>query len=104
MKKTLAAIAVAVAFTLATGTVAQAAETKMLGTVTKIDVAADGSSAVAVMKDAKGGQTVEILVQDKVTLDKFKDKRIGVGDEIKLKYDAKDGKNVATYFKKAAGC
>jgi len=103
MKKSIAAVVLAVTFTLATGTVAQA-ETKMLGTVTRIDVAADGGSAVAVMKDAKSGQTVEILVQDKVTLDKFKDKRIAPGDEIKLKYDAKDGKNVATYFKKAAGC
>jgi hypothetical protein len=103
MKKPFAAIALAVAFTLATGTVAHA-ETKMLATVAKIDVAADGASAVAVMKDAKSGQTVEILVQDKITLDKFKDKRIAPGDEIKLKYDTKDGKNVSTYFKKAAGC
>lgn len=103
MKKTIAAVALAVAFTLATGTVAHA-ENKMLATVTKIDVAPDGASAVATMKDSKSGQAVEILVQDKVTLDKLKDKRIVVGDEIKLKYDAQGGKNVATFFKKAAGC
>ena len=41
---------------------------------------------------------------DKITLDKFKDKRIVVGDEIKCKYEKQEGKNVATYFKKAAGC
>lgn len=104
MKKLVVAVALSVALTLATGTVAHAAESKMLGTVTRIDVAADGSSAVATMKDAKNGQTVEVLVQDKVTLEKFKDRRIAPGDEIKLKYDARDGKNVSTYFKKAAGC
>ncbi|HSN92728.1 MAG TPA: hypothetical protein VLS93_15965 [Anaeromyxobacteraceae bacterium] len=103
MKKLIAAATLAVALTLVTGTVAHA-ETKMLATVTKIDVAADGGSAVATMKDSKSGQTVEIVVQDKVTLDKFKDKRIVVGDEIKLKYDAQGGRNVATFFKKAAGC
>jgi uncharacterized low-complexity protein len=103
MKKLVTAVALAVAFTLATGTVARA-ESKMLGTVTKIDLSSDGGSAVATLKDAKGGEIVEILVQDKVTLDKLKDKRIGVGDEIKLKYEPKNGKNVATYFKKAAGC
>jgi len=103
MKRTLAGIGIAVAFTLATGTVARA-ETKLLATVARIDIASDGSSAVAVMKDAKTSQQVEVLVKDSVTLDKFKDKRIGVGDEIKLKYEPTDGKNVSTYFKKAGGC
>ena len=45
-----------------------------------------------------------LSVEDKVTLDKFADKRIGVGDEIKAKFAPKDGKNVATYFKKPGGC
>ena len=47
---------------------------------------------------------VPITVQDDVTLKKFEDHRIGVGDEIKCKYEKKDGKNVATFFKKAGGC
>ena len=38
------------------------------------------------------------------TLKKFEDHRIGNGDEIKCKYEKKDGKNLATFFKKAGGC
>jgi hypothetical protein len=103
MKKLLSAVALAVAFALVTATPAFAEE-KLLGTVTKIDVAKDGKSAVATLKDAKTGATVDITILDDVTLKKFDDHRIGTGDEIKCKYDAKDGKNVATFFKKAAGC
>ena len=103
MKKLVSAVSLAVVFTLATGTVARAEE-KMLGTVATIALAADGNSAVATLKDSKSGQAVPIAVEDKVTLDKFKDKRIGVGDEIKCKYDKQGAKNLATYFKKAAGC
>lgn len=100
MKKFALALA-AVAF-LGMVTPAQAAEEKLLGTVTQIAVKDGG--AVATLKDAKSGQLVDITVTDKVTLDKFNDKRIGVGDEIKCKYEKKDGKNQSTYFKKAAGC
>ncbi len=103
MKKLAAALSLAVAFTLATGTVVRAEE-KLLGVVAKIDVSTDGNSAVATLKDAKSGQTVDLAVEDKVTLDKFKDHRISAGDEIKAKYEKQGAKNVATYFKKAAGC
>ncbi len=103
MKKLLSAVALAVAFTLATATPAHAEE-KLLGTVTKIVVAKDGKSAVATLKDSKTAAETDIYVDDDVTLKKFDDKRIGNGDEIKCKYEKKDGKNHATYFKKAAGC
>ncbi len=103
MKKLAAALSLAVAFTLATASAALAEE-KLLGVVSKIDLSGDGSSAVAVLKDPKGGQLVAIAVEDKVTLDKLKDHRIAVGDEIKCKYEKKGDRNVATYFKKAAGC
>jgi hypothetical protein len=103
MKKLISVLSLAVAFTLATGTSAHA-EDKLLGVVAKIDLAADGNSAVAVLKDSKSGQPLDIAVQDKVTLDKFKDHRIGVGDEIKCKYEKQGARNLATYFKKAAGC
>lgn len=104
MKKLLSAVALAVAFTLATAAPALAAEAKLLGTVTRIDLAKDGKSAVATLKDAKSGANVDITVADDVTLKKFADHRIGNGDEIKVKYEMKDGKNVATFFKKAGGC
>jgi hypothetical protein len=103
MKKIVSALSLAIAFTLATGTAARAEE-KMLGVVARIDLAKDGNSAVATLKDSKSGQAVDIAVQDKVTLDKFKDHRISTGDEIKCKYEKQGPKNVATYFKKAAGC
>ncbi len=103
MKKLIATLTLAVAFTLATGTVAFAEE-KLLGVVTKIDLATDGNTAVATLKDSKSGQNTDIAVQDKITLDKFKDHRISVGDEIKCKYEKQGPKNLATYFKKAAGC
>lgn len=101
MKKLLSAVAVAVALFVATP--AQAEE-KLLGTVSTLDVAKDGKSAVATLKDSKSGAPVAITVTDDVTLKKFQDHRIGVGDEIKCKYEKKGGKNVATFFKKAGGC
>ena len=103
MKKLAAALSLAVAVTLATATPARAEE-KVLGVVASIQLAADGNSAVAVLKDPKAGITVPIAVEDKVTLDKFKDHRISVGDEIKCKYERKGEKNLATFFKKPGGC
>lgn len=99
MKKLALALAVAAALGAATPA---HAEEKMLGTITQLTVQ-DGS-AVAVLKDARSGQLVEIRITDDVTLAKFKDKRISVGDEIKAKFEKQDGKNQSTYFKKAAGC
>jgi Cu/Ag efflux protein CusF len=104
MKRLVAAFTFAAALTLATGTVARAEE-KVLGPVVKIDMPSkDAKVAVATLKDSSSGQTVDITVVDQVTLDKFKDHRISVGDDIKAKYDKKDGKNVATFFKKPGGC
>lgn len=82
---------------------AAADEGKMVGPVTKITLAADGKSAVALLKDAKSGETVTLTVTDDLTLDKFKDKRIVVGDEIRARWE-KDGKNTSKSFKKTAGC
>jgi hypothetical protein len=78
-------------------------EGKMVGPVTKIKMAADGKSATATLKDAKTGEQVNLTVSDDLTLDKFKDKRIVEGDEIRARFD-KDGKNTAKSFKKTAGC
>ncbi len=50
------------------------------------------------------GKDVTINVEDEETLNKFKDGRISIDDDVKVKYVVKDGKNVATYFKKIAGC
>ena len=99
---TVARVAIAA---LALGGVAHAEETKMVGVITKIDLAGkDAKVATVVLKDVKTEQSVEITIQDDLTLDKLKDHRIVDGDEIRCKYEVKDGKNVATYFRKTAGC
>ncbi|MFA7282578.1 MAG: hypothetical protein WC100_21020 [Sterolibacterium sp.] len=82
---------------------AAAEEGKMVGPVTKIKLAGDGKSATAVLKDAKSGEEVTLTVTDELTLDKFKDKRIVEGDEIRARFE-KDGKNTSKSFKKTAGC
>lgn len=82
---------------------AAAEEGKMVGPITKIALAVDGKSATAVLKDAKSGTPVTITITDDLTLDKFKDKRIVEGDEIRARFE-KDGKNTAKSFKKTAGC
>ncbi len=85
--------------------VASADEIKMVGVITKIDIAGkDAKTATVVLKDNKTEQLVTIIVNDDLTLDKFKDHRIVEGDEIRCKYEVKDGKNVSTYFRKTAGC
>lgn len=106
MKSKLSAIIVSVVLgisSLAYVGAAAADEGKMVGTVTKIKLAADGKSATAILKDAKTGEPVTVTVTDDLTLDKFKDKRIVEGDEIRARYE-KDGKNTSKSFKKTAGC
>lgn len=95
----LAALSAAVLL-LATASPALADE-KFLGKVTKLEQA--GKTATATLTD-DAGKSVVLTVEDRLTLDKFADKRISVGDEIKAKYVVKGGKNVSTYFKKPGGC
>jgi len=83
---------------------ASAEEFKMTGTITKIELAADGKSATAVLKDSKSEVSVTVIVTDELTLDKFKDKRIVEGDEIRTKYEKSGDTNTSKMFKKTAGC
>lgn len=82
--------------------IVNAEEVKLIASITKIDLA--GDSAKVMLKDTKTGKTVEVIVKDALTLDKFKDKRIQEGDEIRLKYDTENGKNISKLFRKTAGC
>jgi hypothetical protein len=108
MKKAVAVMFLAaqmVVGVLALGGVARADETKMVGVITKIDIGGkDAKTATATLKDTKSEKLVDIVINDDLTLDKFKDHRIVEGDEIRCKYEVKDGKNVGTYFRKTAGC
>lgn len=85
------------------GAAAGAEQVTVVGPVTNIVLAKDGKSAHATLKDNKSGQDVSINVSDELTLDKFKDKRIQVGDEVRSRYD-KDKQNLSKSFKKTAGC
>lgn len=101
----LAVLRVALCMLALGGGVALADETKMVGVITHLELAGDDAkTATATLKDNKSEKEVVIIVNDKLTLDKFKDHRIVEGDEIRCKYDVKDGKNVSTYFRKTAGC
>ncbi len=108
MKRVAAAMVfiVLVAFgVISFSSAASADEIKMVGVITKIDIAGkDAKTATVILKDNKTEQPVTIIVNDDLTLDKFKDHRIVEGDEIRCKYEIKDGKNVSTYFRKTAGC
>ena len=97
-------VAVMAVSTLAFVQTAAAEDVKMVGAITKIEMAADGKSASAILKDTKTGESVTIIIADELTLDKFNDKRIVEGDEIRTKYEKVDGKNKSKMFKKTAGC
>jgi len=85
--------------------VAAAAETKMVGVITKIELAGkDAKTATVTLKDNKTEKDVVLIINDELTLDKLKDHRIVEGDEIRCKYQVIDGKNMSTYFLKTAGC
>lgn len=107
MRKLLSIITVMALVLFATLTVvktASADELKMVGTITKITLSADGTSATAILKDVDSGELVTITIMDELTLDKFKDKRIVEGDEIRTKYEKSGDINKSRLFKKTAGC
>jgi hypothetical protein len=107
MNKQLKALFISAAIAcsaMAISPIASADEVKMVGVITKIKLAGDGKSAVATLKDNKGGASVDVNITDDLTLDKFKDKRIVEGDEIRTKFDNGSGKNDSKSFKKTAGC
>jgi hypothetical protein len=99
----IVAIVVLLAMLIPTGA-AFAEEMKMIGTVSKLEMAVDNKSAIVILKDVKSGADVTIVVNDELTLDKFNDKRIVDGDEIRCKYDNESGKNISKLFRKTAGC
>jgi hypothetical protein len=108
MKRVFAVMLVVAQFVvgvMAFSGVASAAETKMVGVINNIDISGnDAKTATVTLKDTKTDQSVDIVIEDDLTLEKLKDHRIVDGDEIRCRYEVKDGKNVSTYFRKTAGC
>jgi tRNA1(Val) A37 N6-methylase TrmN6 len=85
--------------------IARADEVKMVGVITHIEIAGkNAKTATATLKDNKSEKQVDITVEDDLTLDKFKDHRIQEGDEIRVRYEVKGGKNLSSFFRKTAGC
>lgn len=105
MRMPLAALFTLISVVLLPLGIAMADEVKMVGVITKIEISGpDATSATATLKDNKSGELVTVIVNDDLTLDKFKDHRIVEGDEIRCRYEVKDGKNISKYFRKTAGC
>ncbi len=101
----MALVAIVALGVLSFDRIANADEIKVVGVITKLDCAGkDAKTATVVLKDNKTEEPVTIIINDELTLDKFKDHRIVEGDEIRCKYEKKDGKNISTMFKKTAGC
>jgi len=107
MKKLVSVVAmmVLVAVSLVSfSTPASAEEIKMVGVITKYEMSVDKKVVTTTLKDTKSAALIVITVTDDMTIEKFGDKRIVVGDEVRVKYNVTDGKNVARLFKKTAGC
>jgi len=98
MKKIVSVVLMA-AF-LSVSSLAFAAEQKLTGVIEKIVV--QGAAATVTLKDGKSGAKVDVIVKDQLTVDKLKDKRIVVGDEVRVKYD--DANKESKLFRKTAGC
>lgn len=107
MKRVVSALVVVAVLALglfSLSSVANADEIKIVGVVTKIDLAKDGKSAAVTLKDNKTSEVTVVTVNDELTLDKFKDHRIVEGDEIRCKFEAAGGKKTSKFFRKTAGC
>jgi len=99
MKRNIVFMLAALCLTFLVG--AAGAEEKISGRVKSIDLESN-----TVVVTTYEGQEVIITIrpEDTSTLNKLKEKRVRVDDDIKVRYVGKDGKNVATYFRKPAGC
>lgn len=77
-----------------------AAEMKMIGTITTIKTVGTGTEMT--LKDRKTDALIVLQVRDNATLEKIKDRKVRVGDELRIRYDG-DSKVIKT-VQKSAGC
>lgn len=101
MKKVKVLTILLLLISLAVSSLALAESITFTGTVKKITI--EKNVATVVVTKATG-EDITLIVEDKNTLAKFKDKKISEGDEVKVKYEVKGGKNVATSITKPEGC
>jgi len=99
MTRKIAFLLTALCLTVLAGTAE--AEERISGKISSIDL----ETNTVVVSTFEGGEvTITISANDTATLKKLKKGVIRVDDQVKVRYVTKDGKNVATYFKKPAGC
>ncbi len=77
-----------------------AGEGKMIGTIAAIKM--HGNGAEMTLKDRKTDAMVVLQVRDASTLEKMKDNKIKVGDELRIRFD--DSSKVIKKVQKTAGC
>ena len=82
------------------GSLAIAGEGKMIGTIAAIKM--HGNAAEMTLKDRKTDAMVVLQVRGASTLEKMKDNKIKVGDELRIRFD--DGSKVIKKVQKTAGC
>jgi len=98
MKRLFALVVMVAVTTLATA--AFAGEMKMIGTVMSIKMV--GSAAELTLKDRKTDAPIALQVRDRSNMEKIKDRKVRVGDELRLRFDS-DSKVIRT-IQKTAGC
>lgn len=98
MKRLLALVVMFALTTLATS--AFAGEMKMIGNVISIKMISGGAEMV--LKDRKTDAPITLQVRDNNNMEKIKDRKVRVGDELRLRYDS-DSKVIKT-IQKTAGC
>lgn len=98
MKRLVALVALVVVTMLSTSVFA--AEMKMIGTVTAIKMV--GTGAEVSLKDRKTDAPIVLQARDAATMEKIKDRKVRVGDELRIRYDG-DSKVIKT-VQKSAGC
>jgi len=81
-------------------TLAFAGESKMIGTIQAIKM--QGNTAEVTIKDRKSEAIIVLQVRDNSNLEKVKDKKIRVGDELRIRFD--NTTNIITKLQKTAGC
>jgi len=80
----------------------KAKKIKVIGYLSKIEWSKDKKEAVATLIVKK--KPIEIVVQDEITLEKFRIEKIKLEDEIRVFYRVIEGRNIAAIFRRTAGC
>ncbi len=81
-----------------------ASQTTVIGVLKRIEMAPDGKSAKAIIKNNKGGAMVTVEVTDQLTLDRFKKHLIQEGVEVRCRYVVENGENLSKFLEPTAGC